>query len=123
MSVTSWAQSPTYVPSSHSPSPIPVPSRHTVADNPISPRSAANILDIGTYLDPDTLQGIAKALLKTIKQRETNHAAEVLELNAQISQLEDLIKTHTDTFERCPEGYVLNTKYPGLTINIGNGLQ
>ena len=58
-----------------------------------------------------------------IKQRENNHAAEVQELNAQIARLEDLIKTHTDTFERCPEGYVLNTKYPGLTINISNGLQ
>ena len=80
ISTTSRAESPTYVPSSRSPSPIPVPSRHTVADNPISPRSAANILDSGTYLDPDTLQGIAKALLKTIKQRETNHTAEVSEL-------------------------------------------
>ena len=68
MSTTSWAESPTYVPSSRSPSPIPIPSRHVLADNPISPRSAANILDSGTYLDPNTLQGIAKALLKTIKQ-------------------------------------------------------
>jgi hypothetical protein len=84
---------------------------------------AANILNSSTYLDPDTLQGIAKALLKTIKQRESNHAAEVSELHARIAQLEDLVKTHTDTFERCPEGYVLNIKYPGLTINIGNGLQ
>ena len=123
MSTTSRAKSPTYIPSSRSPSPIPIPSQHVVADNPISPRSAANILDSGTYLDPDTLQGIAKALLKTIKQRETNHAAEVQELNARISRLEDLVKTHTDTFERCPKGYVLNTRYPGLTINIGNGLQ
>ena len=123
MSTTSCAQSPTYVPSSRSPSPIPVPSRHTVADNPISPRSAANILDSSTYLDPDTLQGIAKALLKTIKQREANHAAKVSELNARIVRLEDLVKTHTNTFQHCPEGYVLNTKYPGLTINIGNGLQ
>ena len=123
MSTTSQAESPTYVPSSRSRSPIPIPSRHTVADNPISPRSAANILDSGTYLDPDTLQGITKALLKTIKQQETNHVAEVRELNARIARLEDLVKTHTDTFERCPEGYVLNTKYPGLTINIGNSLQ
>ena len=123
MSTTSQAESPTYIPSSRSPSPIPVPSRHTLADNPISPRSAANILDSGTYLDPNTLQGIAKALLKTIKQREDNHMAEVRELNARINRLEDLVKTHTDTFQRCPEGYVLNTKYPGLTINIGNGLQ
>ena len=123
MSTTSRAESPTYVPSSRSPLPTPIPPRHTVADNPILPRSAANILDSGTYLNPDTLQGITKALLKTIKQREINHAAEVSELNARISQLEDLVKTHTDTFQRCPEGYVLNTKYPGLTINIGNGLQ
>ena len=123
MSTISHAQSPTYVPSSCSPSPIPIPSRHTVANNPISPRSAANILDSGTYLDPNTLQGIAKALLKTIKQRETNHATEVSELHAHITRLEDLVKTHTDTFQRCPEGYVLNTKFPGLTINIGNGLQ
>ena len=64
----------------------------------------------------------AKALLKTIKQRETNHAAEVHELNAWITQLEDLVKDHTNTFQHCPEGYVLNTKYPRLT-NIGNGLQ
>ena len=64
----------------------------------------------------------AKALLKTIKQRETNHAAEVHELNAWIAQLEDLVKDHTNTFQHCPEGYVLNTKYPRLT-NIGNGLQ
>ena len=123
MSTTSRVESPTYVPSSRSPLPIPIPSRHTVADNPISPRSATNILDSGTYLDPNTLQGIAKALLKTIKQRETNHAAEVSELHAQIIRLKDLVKTHTDTFEHCPEGYVLNTKYPGLTINISNGLQ
>ena len=123
MSTTSRAQSPTYIPSLRSPSPIPIPSRHVVADNPISPRSVANILDSGTYLDPDTLQGIAKALLKTIKQRETNHAAEVQELHARIARLEDLVKTHTDTFKCCPEGYVLNTKYPGLTVNIGNGLQ
>ena len=122
MSTTSRAELPTYIPSSRSPSPIPVPSQHAVADNPISPRSATNILDSGTYLDPDILQGIAKALLKTIKQRKTNHAAEVLELNAWIARLEDLVRTHTDTFQRCPEGYVLNTKYPGLTINIGNGL-
>ena len=123
MSTTSHAESPTYVPSSRTPLPIPIPSRHTVADNPISPRSAANILDSSTYLDPDTPQGIAKALLKTIKQREDNHITEVQELNARINRLEDLVKTHTDTFQRCPEGYVLNTKYPGLTINIGNGLQ
>ena len=123
MSTTSRAESPTYVPSSRSPSPIPIPSRHTLADNPISPRSAANILDSGTYLDPNTLQGIAKALLKTIKQREDNHTAEVRELNARINRLEDLVKTHTDTFQCCAKGYVLNTKYPGLTINIGNGLQ
>ena len=123
MSTTSRAESPTYVPSSRTPSPIPIPLRHTLADNPISPRSAANILDSGTYLDPNTLQGITKALLKTIKQREDNHMAEVRELNSRINQLEDLVKAHNDTFERCPEGYVLNTKYPGLTINIGNGLQ
>ena len=49
--------------------------------------------------------------------------AEAQELNSRINRLEDLVKTHTDTFERCPEGYILNTKYPGLTINIGNGLQ
>ena len=46
-----------------------------------------------------------------------------LNINARIARLEDLVKTHTDTFKRCPKGYVLNTKYPGLTINIGNGLQ
>ena len=109
MSTTSRAQSPTYIPSSRSPSPIPVPSRHTVTNNPISPRSAANILDSGTYLNPDTLQGIAKALLKTIKQRESNHAAEVQELNAQIARLEDLVKTHTDTFQHCPEGYCMSS--------------
>ena len=78
---------------------------------------------MGTCLDVDTLQGIARALLKTIKQREDNHQAEVQRLNSRIIRLEDLVQEHTDTFERCPEGYVLNTKYPGLTINIGNGLQ
>ena len=123
MSTNSRAESPTYVPSSRTPSPVPIPPRRSLADDPISPRSAANILNMGTYLDPDTLQGIAKALLKTLKQREDNHQAEVQELNGRIDRLEELLKDHTDTFERCPEGYVLNTKYPGLTINIGNGLQ
>ena len=123
MSTASWAESPTYVPSSRTPSPVPIPPRRSLADDPISPRSAANILNMGTYLDPDTLQGIAKALLKTLKQREENHRVEVQGLNDRINRLEDLVQEHNETFERCPEGYVLNTKYPALTINIGNGLQ
>ena len=71
MSTTSQAQSPTYIPSSHSLLPIPVLSRHVVMDNPISPHSAANILDSGTYLNPNTLQGIANVTVdKSVREED-----------------------------------------------------
>jgi hypothetical protein len=68
------------------------------------------------------LRGITTSLVGTIRAREECHIEEKRHLKEQITQLKAWIEAHEDNFQQCPEGYIKNTKYPDLTMAIGNGL-
>ena len=88
---------------------------------PISPRSAGNILQCDD-VDSVTLHGIAKSLVSTIRKQEVLHQSIVTALEDHIMGLEAQLGDYTDMFNRCPEGYKENRRYPGLTVPVGDGL-
>jgi hypothetical protein len=126
--ITSWAQSPIYIPSSHSTSPDPLlfPEPQTQEDPLIewlgSPCSVTTALAIDANINAITLQGIATSLVGTIRVREQHHIDEKRYFKEKIAHLEARIEAHEENFQCCPKGYVKNTKYPDLTVGLGNRL-
>ena len=88
---------------------------------PISPRSAGNILQHDN-MDSVTLHSIAKSLVLTIRKQEVLYQSIITALKNCIKGLEERVGYYTDTFDRCPENYEANHRYPSLTVPVGNGL-
>ena len=57
-----------------------------------------------------------------IRTREDDYNHERAVAAERIKCLEEQLEEHEETFQRCPEGYEVNTHYPGLKINISFGL-
>ena len=142
--------SPDYVPSSRGNSPNPLPFRSPDADipmapyrspststtvlmpipdlnvphiDPISPTSAANLIqgfDIG---DPVRLRQLTASLVETIKQRDRVHHRDVEEYAETIADLHQrLERFQKEAWKEIPPGYEENECFPGLTIGDNNGV-
>jgi len=89
----------------------------------MSPRTTQTILATNDDLDAVVLRSIANGLLTTIACRETDMAMQHHRFTDRIKGLEDRILEYEETFERAPEGYILNDgRVPHFRIPCGNGL-
>jgi len=89
----------------------------------MSPRTTQTILATNDDLDPVVLRSIANGLLTTIACRETDAAMQYHRFTERIKGLEDRILEYEETFERAPEGYILNDgRVPHFRIPCGTGL-
>jgi len=89
----------------------------------MSPRTTQTILATNDDLDAVLLRGIANGLLTTITNRETDMAMQHHRFTEQIKGLEDRILEYEETFERAPEGYILNDgRVPHFRIPCSNRL-
>jgi len=89
----------------------------------MSPRTTQTILANNDDLDAVLLRSIANGLLTTIANRKTDAAMQHHRFTERIKGLEDRILKYEETFERAPEGYILNDgRVPHFRIPCGNGL-
>jgi len=89
----------------------------------MSPRTIQSTLAANDDIDAVLLCTIANGLLTTITNRETNTAMQFHCFTEQIKGLQDRILEYEETFERAPEGYVLNNEQvPHFRIPCGHGL-
>src|SRR6267142_30883 len=103
--------------------PLPIPRPATPALPAMSPRTTQTILATNNDLDSALLRSIANGLLTTIANRETDTAMQFHRFTERIKGLEDRILQYEETFERAPEGYILNDgRIPHFRIPCGNGL-
>src|SRR6266850_7697060 len=103
--------------------PLPIPRPATPAPPAMSPRTTHSILASNPDLDAVLLRSIANGLLTTIACRETDAAMQFHRFTERIKGLEDRILEYKETFERAPEGYILNDRHvPHFRIPCGNGL-
>src|SRR6267142_560798 len=103
--------------------PLPIPRPATPAPPAMSPRTTQTILATNDDLDAVLLQSIANGLLTTIANRETDITMQSHRFTKWIKGLEDRILQYEETFERTPEGYILNNgRVPHFRIPCGNGL-
>jgi len=74
-------------------------------------------------IDATLLCSIANGLLTTIANCETDTAMQFHRFTEQVRGLQDRILKYEETFERAPEGYVLNNgRIPHFRIPCGHGL-
>src|SRR6267142_4512242 len=103
--------------------PLPIPRPVTPAPPAMSPRTIQSTLAANDDIDAVLLCTIANGLLTTITNRETNTAMQFHCFTEQIKGLQDRILEYEETFERAPEGYVLNNKrVPHFRIPCSHGL-
>ena len=137
--------SPDYVPSSRANSPDPLPFRSSDADvpmasyrspsasaavlmpvpnvDPISPTSAANIVQGFDINDPVRLRTLTEQLIQTIRQRDRIHHQEQEEYAETIADLHQrLERFQKEAWKEIPPGYEENECFPGLTIGNSNGV-
>jgi len=89
----------------------------------MSPRTTQTILATNDNIDAELLRTIANGLLTTIANCETDTAMQFHRFTERIKGLEDRILEYEETFERAPEGYILNDgRVPHFRIPCGNGL-
>jgi len=89
----------------------------------MSPRTTQSILAANDDIDAVLLRSIANGLLTTIANRETDTAMQFHRFTERIKGLEERILEYEETFERAPEGYILNDgRVPHFRIPCGNGL-
>ena len=89
----------------------------------MSPRTIQSTLAANDDIDVVLLCTIANSLLATIANRETNTVMQFHWFTEQIKGLQDRILEYKETFERAPEGYILNDgRVPHFRIPCGNGL-
>jgi len=89
----------------------------------MSPRTTQSTLAANPDIDAVLLRSIANGLLTTIANRETDAAMQFHRFTERIKGLEDRILEYEETFERAPEGYILNDgRVPHFRIPCGNGL-
>src|SRR6266850_4213139 len=103
--------------------PLPIPRPATPVPPAMSPRMTQTILATNDDIDAELLRSIANGLLTTIANRETNAAMQFHCFTERIKGLEDRILEYEETFERAPEGYILNDRrIPHFRIPCGHGL-
>src|SRR6267142_2859854 len=103
--------------------PLPIPRPVTPILPAISPRTTQTILATNDDLDAVVLRSIANGLLTTIACRETDAAMQHHRFSERIKGLENRILEYEETFERAPEGYILNDGHvPHFRIPCGHGL-
>src|SRR6267142_713630 len=103
--------------------PLPIPRLATPAPLAMSPRTTQSILAANDNLDVVLLRSIANGLLTTIANRETDTAMQFHCFTERIKGLEERILKYEETFERAPEGYILNDgRVPHFRILCGHGL-
>jgi len=74
-------------------------------------------------IDATLLRTIANGLLTTIANRETDTAMQFHRFIEQVRGLQERILEYEETFERAPEGYILNDgRVPHFRIPCGQGL-
>jgi hypothetical protein len=108
-----------------SPNPLPFPEpqhQEPALECLGSPHSVITVLTLEANINAITLWGIMTSLVSTIRVREEHHIEEKRHLKEHIAWLEAWIKAHEDNFQWCPKRYIENTKYPDLSVAIGNGL-
>src|SRR6266850_2707525 len=103
--------------------PLPIPRPATPSPPAMLPRTTQSILATNDNIDTVLLRSIANGLLTTIANRETDTAMQFHHFTEQIKGLQDRILEYEDTFERAPEGYILNEgRVPHFRIPCGQGL-
>src|SRR6267142_2606477 len=103
--------------------PLPIPRPATPAPPAMSPRTTQSTLAANDNIDAVLLRSIANRLLTTIANRETDTAMQFHRFTERIKGLEDRILKYKETFERAPEGYILNDgRVPHFHIPCGHGL-
>src|SRR6266850_83400 len=103
--------------------PLPIPHPATLAPPAMSPRTIQSTLAANDNINATLLRTIANGLLTTITNRETDTAMQFHRFNEQVKGLQDRILQYEETFERAPEGYVLNNgRVPHFRIPCGHGL-
>ena len=137
--------SPNYVPSSRTNSSDPLPFRSSDADvpmapyrspsastavlmpvpsvDPVSPTSAANIIQGFDIDDLARLHHLTEQLIQTIRQRDRIHHQEQEEYAETIADLHQrLERFQKEAWKEIPPGYEENKCFPGLTISNSNGV-
>ena len=137
--------SPDYVPSSRTNSPDPLPFRSPDADvpmapyrspsasatilmpvlnvDPVSPTSAANIIQGFNIDDPIRLRHLTEQLIQTIRQRNRIHHQEQEEYAETIADLHQrLERFQKEAWKEIPPGYKENECFPNLTIGNKDGV-
>src|SRR6267142_1639680 len=103
--------------------PLPIPHPATPIPPAMLPRTTQTILATNDDIDAALLRSIANRLLTTIASRETDMAMQHHRFTERIKGLEDRILEYKETFERAPEGYILNDgRVPHFRIPCGGGL-
>jgi len=89
----------------------------------MSPRTIQSTLAANNDIDVVLLHTIVNGLLTTITNHETDTAMQHHRFMEQIKGLQDRILEYKETFERAPEGYILNDRrIPHFHIPCGHGL-
>ena len=87
------------------------------------PRITQSTLAANPDINAALLRSIANGLLTTITNRETDTAMQFHCFTERIKGLEDRILEYEETFERAPDGYILNDgRVPHFRIPCGTGL-
>src|SRR6267142_3858757 len=103
--------------------PLPIPRPATPVPPAMSPRTTQSTLTANPDIDVVLLRSIANGLLTTIANHETDAAMQFHRFTERIRGLEERILQYEETFERAPEGYILNDgRVPHFCIPCGNGL-
>src|SRR6267142_3784097 len=103
--------------------PLPIPHPATPKPPAMSPRTTQTVLATNNDINAELLRSIANGLLTTIANRETDAAMQFHHFTERIKGLEDRILEYEETFERAPEGYILNDgRVPHFRIPCGHGL-
>ena len=91
--------------------------------DPVSPTSAANIIQGFNINDPIRLCSLAESLIHTIKQRDRIYHQEQDEYAETITDLHQrLERFQKEAWKEIPLGYEENECFPGLTIGNSNGV-
>src|SRR6267142_2262728 len=103
--------------------PLPIPRPATPIPPAMLPRTIQSTLATNHDIDAVLLRTIANGLLTTIANWETDTAMQHHRFTEQIRGLQDRILQYEETFERAPEGYILNDgRVPHFRIPCGHGL-
>jgi len=89
----------------------------------MSPRTIQSTLAANDNINATLLHTIANGLLTTIANRETDTAMQFHRFTEQVRGLQERLLKYEETFERAPEGYILNDRrVPHFHIPCSNGL-